>query len=278
MLWLGNQKAGETHTSLLCLIISILFLLLTGLDNEGRLSILSKSFSALCPRPSSKTNAENVYKISIERRIMKNFSYYITESRKKLSRINRIMSLMRQPDQTQKVDFDDTATEEDIFFCFRLLLGRLPGSHEWIGHRGLAGNSLRDVVTSYVTSREFRNRELSLPKIEDIYPVELDGFKLYVSQNDSAVGRHIYGSRVYEPTVTNFIRRTLKPSMYVADIGANIGYFTMLAAHCVGADGKVVAYEPSINNVKLLYLSTQLNNFTNVVIHPSAVDSQSIRK
>jgi FkbM family methyltransferase len=51
-------------------------------------------------------------------------------------------------------------------------------------------------------------------------------------------------STPYEEGVTDAIVTALKPGDVFVDVGANIGYFTVLAAHVVGAGGRVVAFEP----------------------------------
>ncbi len=51
--------------------------------------------------------------------------------------------------------------------------------------------------------------------------------------------------------------------MTVVDAGANIDYFTVLAAKKVGADGLVVPFEPEATNFKLLSKSLQANQFRN---------------
>jgi FkbM family methyltransferase len=48
----------------------------------------------------------------------------------------------------------------------------------------------------------------------------------------------------YERAETRLVRSFLKSGMTVMDIGANIGYYTALAARMVGADGRVLAVEP----------------------------------
>ena len=55
-------------------------------------------------------------------------------------------------------EYSETATAEDIFYCFRLLLGRNPNPEEWPGHSSRAGENLANVVSSYVTCREFGAR------------------------------------------------------------------------------------------------------------------------
>jgi len=49
----------------------------------------------------------------------------------------------------------------------------------------------------------------------------------------------------FEPEETAWVRRLLRPGMTFLDVGANVGYFTLLASSLVGATGRVVAVEPS---------------------------------
>lgn len=51
--------------------------------------------------------------------------------------------------------------------------------------------------------------------------------------------------KVYEPYETSLVKRYLKPGMVVVDVGANVGYYALLAASLVGEKGKVLAFEPS---------------------------------
>ena len=50
---------------------------------------------------------------------------------------------------------------------------------------------------------------------------------------------------VWEPDLTHFIRQRLRPGDVFVDVGANIGYFSIVAARRVGAEGRVVAVEAS---------------------------------
>src|SRR5882757_6253003 len=74
------------------------------------------------------------------------------------------------------------ATHEDIFYCFRLLLGRCPNPEEWHGHSSRAGEDLENVVSSFVTSREFSERSL-LGKTyrEKVELVRLSSFSVFAS-------------------------------------------------------------------------------------------------
>jgi FkbM family methyltransferase len=63
--------------------------------------------------------------------------------------------------------------------------------------------------------------------------------------------------------------------MNVINIGANIGYFTLLAAREVGPDGKVFAFEPFPQTVELLKKNIDVNGYPNVEVIPMAVSSKS---
>jgi FkbM family methyltransferase len=58
---------------------------------------------------------------------------------------------------------------------------------------------------------------------------------------------------LYERDTERVIRKILRPGMHFVDIGANIGYFTVLAAKLVGPTGRVDAFEPDpINRARLV--------------------------
>src|SRR5262249_57638786 len=73
------------------------------------------------------------------------------------------------------------------------------------------------------------------------------------------------------PHVTRVIRALLQPGTVMVDIGANIGYYTLLAAARIGSTGKVIAFEPNVDNCTLLHKSLQANDFANVVLYNVAV-------
>ena len=170
--------------------------------------------------------------------------------------------------------YDDTANNADILACFRLLLGRYPNVEEWTGHRMQAGGPLRQVVTSYLTSLEFSRRELTRQMPAEIDIADLADFKIYFDLNDAAVGKFVRDSN-YEPEVTAVFRNILRPGMGVLDIGANIGYFSMLSATIVGVAGRVFAVEPNQQNVKLLEASRRLNGFQQISILPLAAAAEA---
>lgn len=82
-------------------------------------------------------------------------------------------------------------------------------------------------------------------------------------------------SKVYELSVTNYVYKRLKEGEMFIDIGANVGYYTLLAANIVKKQGKVISFEPEDNNLNLLKQNISLNNFNNIVLENLALSSDS---
>lgn len=82
-----------------------------------------------------------------------------------------------------------------------------------------------------------------------------------------------------EPSSTELVRRLLKPGDVFVDIGANIGYYTLLAASLVGSGGKVYSFEPSPQTYVRLVDNINLNSFHNIIPYRLAIsDKLSIIK
>jgi precorrin-6B methylase 2 len=78
------------------------------------------------------------------------------------------------------------------------------------------------------------------------------------------VNRIIAITGVWEPQVTAAFQALLSPGDVCVDVGANIGYFSLLAARLVGSRGHVYAVEPSSTSYDRLTKNLELNNATNV--------------
>jgi FkbM family methyltransferase len=198
----------------------------------------------------------------------------VREARRAAGRIRRAVKRVLSPSPTGR-DLREPwkipqgpATPEDIFYAFRLLLGRPPNRDEWEGHVAQAGAELDGVVRSYLSSLEYSRRydALMSHRMNDrITLARSNGFAIYVQDDDVAVGQHVKEDK-YEPHVTRLFRARVRPGMHVLDIGANIGYYTMLSASLVGPTGSVIAIEPNPESVKLLEASRQENGFDNVTV------------
>jgi FkbM family methyltransferase len=87
-------------------------------------------------------------------------------------------------------------------------------------------------------------------------------------------GASVYLNQV-ETDQTAAIARELHAGMTFYDVGANVGYYTILASRLVGPSGQVTAFEPLIRNLSYLHRHKELNSAENVRILPFAVSNRS---
>jgi FkbM family methyltransferase len=153
------------------------------------------------------------------------------------------------------------ASLEDVYACYRLLLGREPEERGWNYWSTLVRDhhiSRAYLVDSFLSGHEFRalQAERNTPVL-----VELPDFKLYARLNDNFIGAVIARDKQYEPHVTRVLEGFLARGGVFVDVGANIGYFSLLAAARVGPAGRVFAFEPNSANCELLRNSAAANGF-----------------
>jgi FkbM family methyltransferase len=82
-------------------------------------------------------------------------------------------------------------------------------------------------------------------------------------------------SGTYEPEQTRHFRELLRPGATVVDVGAHVGYYTLLAAELVGPRGRVFAFEPNPRNCAFLRSHVAANGLANVTVEESAVSDRS---
>lgn len=74
------------------------------------------------------------------------------------------------------------------------------------------------------------------------------------------IQRYLYLFGMWEPDTTHWLTEHLRPGDVVVDIGANIGYFSLLAATCVGPTGRVLAFEPVPSIADMLTANVRRND------------------
>ena len=124
-----------------------------------------------------------------------------------------------------------------------------------IGNKGLAKNRLGNSVKDFLT-RNCKTNEISV-----------NGYKMLLDEYDDMQ----ISLRPYEPIETEIVKTHVEKNNIVVDIGANIGYYTLLMAL---NQAKVFSYEPEPKNFKLLQKNVNLNNFSsNVKLYNKAVSN-----
>ena len=93
---------------------------------------------------------------------------------------------------------------------------------------------------------------------------EIHGSSMYLDADDRGLGLAML-SGVFEPYETDLFARCIRDSMTVVDVGANIGYYSLLAARRVGNRGRVFAVEPNPVTRQILLQNVALNRYDNII-------------
>ncbi len=135
--------------------------------------------------------------------------------------------------------------------------------------RGLAGRGLGLARIPGVDAAWRKIYALLRP--DDIVLVDAQGSRMYVKPDDSGISSAIFSLGVWEPQETALFHSLIKPGMTVLDVGANMGYYTLIAAKLVGDKGHSYAFEPDPDNYRLIVKSVQVNGYRNVTVFNKAV-------
>lgn len=98
--------------------------------------------------------------------------------------------------------------------------------------------------------------------------VEVQGHKMLLDPID-LLG--LKASGIWEPLETDLVTREVRRGDVVLDIGAHIGYYSLIFARLVGSEGRVFAFEPDPDNFALLNKNVRINGYRNVTLVRKAV-------
>jgi len=100
--------------------------------------------------------------------------------------------------------------------------------------------------------------------------------KMYIhSGTDIHISQNIKERGIWEPNETHFISQLLLPGQTFIDVGANIGYFSLIASKLLGPDGRVFAFEPDSSNFHLLSRNCKINHCDNVELTEAALSDNN---
>lgn len=100
----------------------------------------------------------------------------------------------------------------------------------------------------------------------------LGRYKMYVDATDLSLSSHLLLDGYWEMWLTEALAEVVQPGMTVCDIGANLGYFTVLMADLAGESGRVHAFEPNPHMARRLARSVAVNGFQQrVAVHADAL-------
>ena len=118
-----------------------------------------------------------------------------------------------------------------------------------------------------------------MPKLlpESSKVLDVQGFKIEILTKGyiNDITTELIFKGVHEPATTRVFKKVLRVGDVVIDIGANIGYFTLLAAQVVGWRGRVYAFEPDPTNMKALCDNARINKFENIKTYMMALSNKN---
>jgi FkbM family methyltransferase len=167
-------------------------------------------------------------------------------------------------------------TRDEIIWGYRYILGRDPRPAE-VWHLESEPITCIQLRQRLLSSDEFAGQEKVIGHVSKWVITEIfdRSVKIWVDLADKYVA---FGCLIddYEPLETAAFRRLLRPGFHVVDVGANVGWFTFLAAQCTGREGRITAIEPSRPTVEYLRRSVCLNRLEDrITVIENAVGDRS---
>jgi FkbM family methyltransferase len=120
-------------------------------------------------------------------------------------------------------------------------------------------------VSTVLNRRASLMVELKIPGITP--PILMEVYE----GRDQIISPILKNGGLWEAPATHLAMASIKPGQRVLDIGAHIGYFTLLYSRLVKEAGHVYAFEPAPENFRLLQTNVRLNHATNVTLAEVAV-------
>lgn len=111
--------------------------------------------------------------------------------------------------------------------------------------------------------------------------IEISGSKMYVdvTKEPSISLRKTFESyainQIHEKTTTELFKKYVKEGNTVVDLGANIGYFSLLSSKLVGKSGRVFSFEPEPKNFKYLSKNIEINGYSQDSAFQKAVSDKN---
>lgn len=84
--------------------------------------------------------------------------------------------------------------------------------------------------------------------------------------NEKTIASYLRSGRYYEPDVSLALTRLIREGDSVVDVGANVGFFTVLLGALTGPSGRVLSIEPGAHNLSRLKANLALNGFGHVSV------------
>jgi FkbM family methyltransferase len=134
------------------------------------------------------------------------------------------------------------------------------------------------ILTERLFGKNLYIRTLDTWRQDPLVERKIDGRRMLLDLRDRGLSRHLFIDGIHERQSMEAFKaalRSLREPITVIDVGANIGYFTLLEASIVGSDGAVYAFEPNPSARNTLGRNIALNGVDGrVTIVPLAVSDE----
>lgn len=107
-----------------------------------------------------------------------------------------------------------------------------------------------------------------IKKRVSLQKIIINNHTLFLDKEDSL---HLTLNEEFSPEITDVLKKNVKKGDTVVDIGAHIGYFTIILSDLVGNDGKVIAFEPNPITFSILKKNIETNSLSNVILENLAI-------
>lgn len=162
-------------------------------------------------------------------------------------------------------------SKEAVEWGYRLILGREPETEAVVVEK-MACADLPDLSSQLIYSQEFIYQNPGfIPLMNKWALIEHEtGIRLWVNLADTGISWPIIRND-FEPGEMAFLSKHVSPGQTIFDIGANIGFFSMVLAKLVGPSGRVVGFEPLPFLHERAVMSALENGFAHCTIHNVAL-------
>lgn len=99
-------------------------------------------------------------------------------------------------------------------------------------------------------------------------------FRMSLNMSDW-LAQHVFVTGDYEPATSKLICEKLQQGQCFVDIGANIGYFSLLASKIVGESGQVIGFEPVEGTREKFDHNVKINGINNIKVEPYAISDSN---
>ena len=137
-------------------------------------------------------------------------------------------------------------------------------------------DSIADVraVTMAINQLTFPTPLIVRFSAEDIQFAQVNGIDCPVDRYDISVSGPGAFSGSFEPHLVACFERICQPGSVVFDIGANVGFHSLLLSKLAGDGGLVYSFEPNSENCRLILLALEHNHISNITLVPVALSDQ----